>query len=249
MRLRALWSRASNPVDEVDHEADSARLRFQKLCQKYDLAPSATQATIETGDPKLGAQTRRIRRASSALWRMSLAWALQDYTHCYVVKEAHHKGEACYFWLSGEPSDMDRFMDFYERFEAEIEADAVAYMASLPAHYDRGDRRSAGDSFRKGEAAGIWKKFARLMREAEEAKAAKGATPGVTPQPVAPPPWDTRNRGHLTLVGRQLAAKDAYKNQVGGTTTTYNVSASRADAYNAGVRKGEGKSVHRGVLR
>jgi len=241
IRLSRMYARATNRTGDIDREADNAQAALSALCTKLGVTPQQVMMAA-AGKDKAGLVVEFVPVASNAVWRAQLGWALQAFTHTYVVRHVMSRGGQPGLWVSGTPADIESFRAFYRRLEAEIDQDTVAYLSTLPRWYDAGQRRSCADSYRKGEAQGIRDRFVALAREAD------AHNPGATDaRPTRAGAWTPDQRGHVALVGREQGAKETMKTKL--TISVYRPSEARnATAYLAGHRDGLGKGAHRGNL-
>ena len=124
------------------HEALSAMRKAHELADRHGINIDE----IERCNPADAPVARTHTARNSALWRVSLGWCVARYAGVEMVRFVSR------WTVIGRPSDIDLWVALYTRAEMEIETESAAYVASLP---DWASKRSEGDTWRKGAAAGF----------------------------------------------------------------------------------------------
>lgn len=234
-RMLRLLRRARARTGPEDHEADAAAALLERICDQHGITVNTVvgwDSGYESDDGNIDVQEFTI---GGAMWRASLAWSLADYTNTYVLRVG--KGKRAKVRVIGVPTDVDRFRALYNRLQQEIEYDSRTYVAQLPAYYTTGDKRRAGDSYRKGEVRGISDRIASLgesdsdQRAANEAALARAGRTNVT----------------ALVLRRAEDAKD-YAENTWNIKKSRPVRASDYDAYHKGRKTGSNRSLHRADL-
>jgi len=114
---------------------------------------------------------RQDMKVPASVWRRRLANTLAQHCNCRTAYHSAH-GSGQHIYMYGHRTDIELLRYLYEICERQIEQSARRYVNGLDSYYyDRGEKKSMGNDFRRSAVAGLRTKLDEIRKDTEQENA------------------------------------------------------------------------------
>ena len=138
-----------------------------KLAHRMMAAHAIDMASIDLDkQAELDPIERQGMEVRTSVWRRDLASYLARHCNCRISYTSRRGRGAQRIHMYGHRTDIEVLRYLYEICERQIERSARQYVNSLDSYwYDRGDKKSMGNDFRRSATQGLWSKLAEIRKD------------------------------------------------------------------------------------
>ena len=144
-----------------------------RLAHRMMAAHAIEMAQIDLGkqaehDP-IEEQTMSVK---ASVWRRLLANAVARHCNCQTSYRSYKGMGGQRITMYGHRTDIEVLQYLYDICERQIETAARKYVNALNSEwYDRGEKKSLGNSFRRSAVHGLWSKLCAIQEETKQENA------------------------------------------------------------------------------